>query len=140
MGKNIQKIYCYVDETGQDGGSEVFIVVAVIISGQPDNFRQLLIKLEKGSGIGRLKWYRARNTERIKFLSLILQISSFKFKVYFAKHKKNFSFFLSLANTITHSIKNSSDGDYKAIVCVDGIDQQKAAELTAVLRQKKYKT
>jgi len=32
----MQKLYCYVDETGQDPASEFFIVVAVVTMGDPN--------------------------------------------------------------------------------------------------------
>lgn len=131
-----QKIYCYVDETGQDVGSVFFIVVAVIVADNSNTVRELLIKIERMGKIGVAKWHKLRNEDRIQFLSAILEIRNVEFKIYFGQYRKNLSFFLPLVETIDKSIKDYAPKDYKAIVCVDGIDKQKAQELTMVLRDK----
>ena len=45
-----QKLYCYVDETGQDIGSKFFLVSVVILEKERDEIRQKLRELEKLSG------------------------------------------------------------------------------------------
>lgn len=42
-----KRIYCYVDETGQDVDSEYFIVVAVVTSENQEQVRRELIQMEK---------------------------------------------------------------------------------------------
>jgi len=40
----MQKLYCYVDETGQDPASEFFIVVAIVLQKEQESIRKKLDK------------------------------------------------------------------------------------------------
>lgn len=59
----MQKLYCYVDETGQDTGSEFFVVVAVVSDKKQQELREKLVKIEKESGTGGRKWHKPRRDE-----------------------------------------------------------------------------
>src|SRR5689334_3149008 len=79
--KDIWKIYCFVDEAGQDSGSAVFVVVALILIENPSGLRNFLEQIEKKSKIGLLKWHKATNKQRMDFLSLIMDVFNFKYKI-----------------------------------------------------------
>jgi hypothetical protein len=46
----MQKLYCYVDETGQDTGGQIFIVAVVVTGEERDDLLTLCEQLEKVSG------------------------------------------------------------------------------------------
>jgi len=50
-----EKLYCYVDETGQDPASSVFVVVVVVSAENQDALRQALMNIEDAAGTGRRK-------------------------------------------------------------------------------------
>ena len=54
------KLYCYVDETGQDTKGALFVVSVAVTKKDRDELRELLAKLEKASGKGKTKWVRTR--------------------------------------------------------------------------------
>lgn len=70
--REIQKLYCYVDETGQDARSRSFVVVAVVRAGEQDAARDLLLDLENATGTNHLKWHKTQNARRLKYLRLVL--------------------------------------------------------------------
>ena len=47
-----QKLYCYVDETGQDAASNVFIVVAIVSDRDQEGLRQALVEVERMAKTG----------------------------------------------------------------------------------------
>ncbi len=49
----MQKIYCYVDETGQDTKGEFFLVSVVIAKDERDNLIEKLEEIERSTGKGR---------------------------------------------------------------------------------------
>ncbi len=61
MDKN--KLYCYVDETGQDTKGKLFIVVAVIVGEEKNEVEKYLESIEEQSGKGKRKWIKAREKE-----------------------------------------------------------------------------
>ena len=130
----MQKLYCYVDETGQDIGSEFFIVVAVVSDKEQDLLRDQLLKIESLSKIGKRKWHKSRSDRRKRYLQLVLEKGVGKNEVYFGHFKKPLPYFLPIMETVEKAISNKAKEDYKAIVYIDGIDKKKAAELTNALR------
>lgn len=135
-----QKLYCYVDETGQDASSEFFIVVAVITEGDQQHLNQDLLLAEHTTKIGEKKWHKARASVRTDFIRYILKNNATKGKVYYGRYTKPLPFFFPMLETIAKAIQASvADDLYEAIIYVDGIDKQKARELTNALRIKGIK-
>ncbi|MFA6306196.1 MAG: DUF3800 domain-containing protein [Patescibacteria group bacterium] len=131
---NNQKIYAYVDETGQDAGSEFFIVVTVTSDKDQQFLRDALVNIELLAGTGRLKWHKSRHERRMKYLEMVLRKRIGQGEVFFGKYKKPLPYFFPMLETIKQAIIKKAAGDYRAIVTVDGIDKKKAAELTNALR------
>ena len=55
----MQKLYCYVDESGQDTKGDLFLVSVVITEEERDELRRKLIKIEKTSQKGQRKWMQS---------------------------------------------------------------------------------
>ncbi len=130
----MQKLYCYVDETGQDIGSEFFIVVAVVSGREQDLLREQLLKIESLAKIGKRKWHKARPERRKQYLRIVLERKIGEGEVYSGHYKKPLPYFLPMLETIEKAIAHKVKDDYKAIIYIDGIDKKKAAELTNALR------
>lgn len=130
-----QKLYCYVDETGQDDSSQVFVVVAVVSAREQDQLRNLLIRIEQAAGTGHRKWHKSRRERRIRYLSLVLEPGGFgDSEVFFGVYPKPLPYFLPMLDVLENAIKMKAVPPYTARVFVDGIDHKKAAELTNALR------
>lgn len=130
----MQKLYCYVDETGQDARSNVFIVVAVVTEEEQSQLRQQLIDAEQASGIGISKWNNASHDRRIKFLKTVLDQDIAKGDLFYSSYEKPIPYFFPLLDLVAKAIKFKAEGEYKTKVYVDGIDCKKAKELTNALR------
>ncbi len=138
MPKTPQKrLYCYVDETGQDAGSDYFIVVSIVTEAELQNLKTELTALEAETKIGLKKWHKSRSPEREDFLKMAVRRSLAAGEVYYAKFKRPLPFFLPLLETVERAIKDKAGNEtYRATVYVDGIDKKKAKELTGGLRLK----
>jgi hypothetical protein len=130
----MKKLYCYVDETGQDVGSEFFIVVAIVSDKEQDLLRNQLLEIESLSKIGKRKWHKSRSEKRRRYLQLVLEKEVGKGEVYFGRFKKPLPYFLPTMETLEKAISNQAKENYKATIYIDGIDKKKAAELTNALR------
>ncbi len=53
----MQKLYVYVDESGQDTGGVFFVVVAVVIADHRESINKKLIDIEKISTKRITKWH-----------------------------------------------------------------------------------
>ena len=135
-----QKLYCYVDETGQDPGADYFIVVAIVSEQEQFILKEKLVEVETDTKVGSKKWHKTKSPERENFLRVTIKEKLAKGEVFYSQYKKPLPFFLPLLETLSKAIKEVAKKPYSAIVYVDGIDKKKARELTNALRLKDIKT
>lgn len=129
-----QKLYVYVDESGQDYTSEFFVVVAVVSVKDQEEVRKQLVIIEQIAGTNRKKWHKLRYNHRMRYLILVLERKIVAGDVYAAYYKKPIPYFFPIITVLEKAIKQATQGDYHANIYVDGIDRQKAKELTNALR------
>lgn len=72
----MQKLYAYVDESGQDtfaqkGRKPIFVVAVVVFEKDKDGLARVCEQYEKASGKGQFKWGTAKRVERLRYLRLI---------------------------------------------------------------------
>lgn len=134
-----QKLFCYVDETGQDDRSDHFIVVTVVSAVEQNELKNALERIEQQAKIGAKKWHKLRSPEREAFLELVINAQLVAGEVFFGRYQKPLPFFLPMLETVVKAIQAVAAEDYQAVVYVDGIDKKKARELTNALRLKGIK-
>lgn len=132
----MQKLYCYVDETGQDSASEIFIVVAVVSAKNQDQIRKQLLEVEESAKTYKLKWRKLRNDRRLKYLTLVLSRKIASRDVYIGRYQKPIPFFFPLLDVVEKAIKQTAKNEYTAKVYVDGINRKVAKSLTNALRSR----
>jgi hypothetical protein len=125
-----QKLYCYVDETGQDDASRVFVVVAVVSADDQERFREALTEIERAAGTGNRKWHKSRPERRLRYLELALERDIGLEDVFFGSYPKPLPYFFPFIEVLERAIAMKAGPSYTARVFVDGIDRKKAAELT----------
>jgi hypothetical protein len=131
--KSKQKIYCYVDETGQDIGSMFFIVVAVINDKQQEPLRKQLKQFEIKAKTGKRKFSHAQFKRIKEYLKLTQQLKPIK--IYFICFRKPVIYFIPMLRLLEKAILKQAAKNYDTIVYVDGIDKKKSRELTNTLRE-----
>lgn len=132
----MQKLYCFVDETGQDAGSENFIVVAVIVTSNLIAIRERLENLEKITRITNVKWHKAAYQYRIKFIEEFLQEDNKDLQIYFIKVKKPVFYYAPMMEILQKSIAANSSSGTQAIIVIDGLDKLSGKKITNSLRTK----
>jgi hypothetical protein len=131
---NKEKLYCYVDETGQDVASRLFVVVAVVSADEQGGLRQALTEIEEAAGTGRRKWHKSRPERRLCYLGLVLEKNVVPGGVFFGAYPKPLPYFFPFVEVIERAIKMMGRKHYTARILIDGIDRQKAREITNALR------
>ena len=130
----MQKLYCYVDESGQDDTSKFFIVVAVVTHHDQDEVRKKLLEIESEARTNGMKWHRTRHDRRMQYLTFVLQRSIAFGGLYFGRYKKPLPYFFPMIDVLEEAIKRSAEKKYRASIYVDGIDKNIAQKLTNALR------
>ncbi len=127
-------LYVYVDESGQDPLSEVFVVVAVVSAQEQEKLRTQLEGIECEVGTGRKKWHKVRHKNRMEYLTTVLKRRIAAGGVYVSSYHKPIPHAFPFIDTLERCIKETSLGHSDTRVYVDGIDRRKAKELTNALR------
>jgi len=129
-----QKIYCYVDETGQDVGSLFYIVTALVSASEQYQLRAQLLKIEENSRVLRGKWHKTKAERNCAYLEEVLQSGVGKGEVYFVRYEKPVHYFTPMVSLLERALKENIKGYYQTIVYIDGIDKKNAKAVTNALR------
>lgn len=130
-----QKIYVYVDESGQDDLSKIFVVVSVVTISNQEQLREELLQVESDANTHALKWNQCRHDRRMEYLLLVLRRRIGAGFVFMGRFKKPVPYFHPVASVIEKAIKQAmGEEKYLAIVRVDGINKKIATALTNALR------
>lgn len=132
---DMEKIYCYVDETGQDTKGRLFIVVVVIAGNTKDQLLADLCSIEKETTIRPLKWNKTKTCEKKKYIEKVLQIKELKGQVYFKAFNDTKAYedlvALTIAKAINLNLKKRNIDDYQAHIIIDGLgktEQRRASK------------
>ncbi|MBI2040461.1 hypothetical protein HYT18_05330 [Candidatus Microgenomates bacterium] len=119
-----QKLYCYVDETGQDTLGEIF-VVTVVVPQNRDEVLRYVENVEIQSGKGKFKWGRAKPDKRIKYLETIFSQRKYPLKIYYSYYKDTKEYKTQTILTITKAVFTVRNfKEHRFIVAVDGLSQK----------------
>lgn len=136
--KNIEKIYCYVDETGQDTKGKLFVVVAVIVGKTRDQLLADLCSIEKATTTRPLKWNKTRTAEKKKYIEQVLKIRELKGQIYFQVFNDTKAYeeliTLTIAQAINLHLKKRNIGEYLAHIVIDGLGKTEQRRISKNIR------
>ena len=139
-----KKLYCYVDETGQDTKGEKFIVVSIVVAEEKGKVLDFLEEAEVESGKHKRKWIKTRLTERDKYLKAVLPKAQLQGKIYYRifHNSKEYEdlMVLVIAQAINLYIKKKDITEYKATIIIDGLKKAEAKRVAKSLRLLGIKT
>ena len=70
-----QKLYAYIDESGQDTKGDLFVVSVVVLEKDRDKLLQEIELVETESGKRNIKWHKARPVYRQAYIKGLAQIA-----------------------------------------------------------------
>ncbi len=131
----MQKLYCYVDETGQDTAGDLFLVSVVIAGQEHERVRRGAEQVEQVSGRGNLKWHKTSFKSRLRYLEALLGNPLFVGTCYFA-HYRDTRLYTDMTVLVTaKAILHKARVDYKATILVDGLRRNEVRRFATGLRQ-----
>lgn len=68
----MQKLYCYIDESGQDTKGILFVVSILVLEHERDILLKDLEDVEQKSNKRNVKWHKARPQFRQAYIELLL--------------------------------------------------------------------
>jgi len=124
----MQKLYCYVDETGQDTGGALFSVCSTLLAIERESRK-------------RNKWQKTDDTVKLAFLNALLSRKSLLYHRIFIQHffdTKNYV--ASTAEAIERSIRAAGRIDCPALIYIDGLRKHEVGDAAVRLRARGVRT
>jgi hypothetical protein len=132
----MQKLYCYVDESGQDTEGKLFLVSVVIREKESrDETEELLLEIEKTSGKGLSKWQSTGLRRKVGYLEAVLQINSLKDSIFYATYETTKEYGSLTTYTIAKAVGVRASKPYQAIITIDGLNDAERDRVRRGLRQ-----
>jgi hypothetical protein len=136
----MQKLYAYVDETGQETQGVLFIVSVVIVGKERDELVHWLIALEKTTGKGIRKWMKSDDAKRTAYIQAVLASSLFQGKLLYGIHRRTTEYVKATVETTAGAIAHIARTEYKATVVVDGLHGVERQRFAVSLRRRGIRT
>ncbi|HEX9722607.1 MAG TPA: DUF3800 domain-containing protein [Candidatus Paceibacterota bacterium] len=131
----MQKLYCYVDESGQDTEGLLFVVGVLIMEDERDAIARELERIELESKKRNKKWRGAPYQYRQAYIEKILQSSllhkSLFYEIFYDSKK-----YIKLTSYATaKAILKRAEEKYQASIFVDGFNKKELERFEQGLRE-----
>jgi hypothetical protein len=134
-----QKLYAYVDESGQDTKGMMFVVSVLVLGKERETVLQQLEKIEIESGKKNMKWHKSRPVFRMQYLERVTQLQRLKGRIFFEIFSDTKKYIDLTSFTTAKAILKRSSEDYRARVFIDGFKRKELEIFRRGLRALKVK-
>ena len=130
-----QKLYAYVDESGQDTLGELFLVSVVVTGEAREGLRKKLRTIERASGKQTKKWRKARLAERTAYLQSVFQLAELTGCIYYARYRDTRAYVDLMILSTAQALHAKGAELPQATVIVDGLSRPERPRFAAGLRK-----
>ena len=135
----MQKLYCYVDETGQDTKGRLFLVSVVIPEKEREFLKAKLETIEKKSKKGVRKWFHTNKERKEVYMKQIIESNLFKDSIFYSKYEESRAYVDLTILTTAKAVLRKAKKPYEATILVDGLGRSERYRFAAGLRRLKIK-
>lgn len=135
MSETTKKLYCYVDETGQDTKGELFLVSIVITENDYEVLEKILDEIERKSQKGKDKWSGSSIKRRLAYLELIIDNKQFRDKIRYAHYHDSKAYQELTIQATAKAILERANDNYEATVLIDGLGRTERWVVASGLRR-----
>jgi len=136
----MQKLYCYVDETGQDTQGDLFLVALVIVEKEREHVRKILRQIEERSGKTSRKWTHTTRKQKEAYLKEILGMNVFQGKIFYQQFSHTTKYLSCIVEAIVRGIIRTAPREYRAVILIDGLGRHERRIVGRGLRVRHIRT
>lgn len=131
-----QRLYCYVDESGQDTKGALFLVSVIIAEQEREQLANELEEIERDTRKGLSKWNKTSFARRLAYMRAVLSRQSFAGKIFYAHYANSQAYIeLTIYTTAKAILYKSAERAYQATITVDGLSEVEIKRFSKGLRQ-----
>lgn len=135
-----QKLYCYVDETGQDTGGKLFLVAIVLKQiDQLGILESKLEEIEQRTGKKQKKWKKVNKDIKKKYLEELLQVKGLKESIFYSIYENTKEYTALTSLTVAKAILSKNRENYTVTVIIDGLNDKEREIVRKELKKLKIK-
>lgn len=135
----MQKLYCYVDETGQDTGRRLFLVSVIVTEKEQQELRKRLEIIESQTKKRFSKWVKTKKDKKQKYLQRIIETNLFRDKIFFSQYTQTNAYTEAIIETTAKVISKQANKQYEANVYIDGLSKTERRKFASGLRKLRIK-
>lgn len=132
------KLYCYVDESGQETQGRLFIVAVVIVAAEREAARMWLGQIETESGKGRKKWTKATRQQRRAYCERWASLPAWPGVSYAVRFEHTTDYLGATTEAVAQALASRmGDQPYHATVLIDGLGKAERHRVASGLRSRR---
>ena len=132
----MQKLFCYVDETGQDTRGEIFIVTVVVLEKERNRIIQICENLETSTGKGNRKWRSSSHEARMEYIQAILQNRELRGSLMYSVFRRTRDYDLATILGISKAIhRHGPQEKHAATIYIDALPKSRRRLYSTELRK-----
>lgn len=132
-----QKLYCFVDETGQDTKGDFFLVAVVLK--EAEDLETLQDKLEEIEKLSKknLKWSKSSFKVRELYLTQLISLKQLKNAIFYSTYQDTKAYIPLTSLTIAKTILSKNTKNYSVNILIDGLKDKEMEEVRKELKKLK---
>lgn len=130
-----QKLYCYVDESGQDTEGRFFVVSVLVVDDEKEDLERVLESIEMETGKGRGKWNKTTNVRRTAYIRKVINLDALVGRLNFRIHRHTTDYLALTISTISAVLQRTTSPEYKVIVLIDALPSSQVERVGSSLRR-----
>lgn len=131
----MNKLYCYVDESGQDTFGDLFVVCVVLLGEERHQVAQRCESIELETGRGNLKWSKTRYDKRLAYIRRILQEPMLEGKLNCFTFRNSIDYLSLTVQAVVASVLSTAQQPYRVTILIDGLARSQYGDVGSRLRQ-----
>lgn len=135
-----KKIYCYVDESGQDTEGRLFVVVAVVVGEGRDVIEAAVTALEERSRRTARKWHRSQRQRRVEYAAGLPSVEEVCGHVFARVYGEGANYLDRTAYVIGDAIaayaERNGTQEFTGVAVVDGLKDAEAKRMSKLIRSR----
>jgi hypothetical protein len=132
----VEKLYAYVDETGQETEGEFFLVATIVVNNERDALLTDLEAVEQQTGKRSQSWRQTRFDRRVDYVGRVLADARLQGGIFYAVHRNTIAYQAATIQTIVRALDvRAPSRAYKATVIIDGLHRTEWRGVAVGLRQ-----
>lgn len=135
-----QKLYVFVDETGQDTQGKLFLVAITLKEiGQLELLEKKLEEIELKTGKKKAKWRKTNKEIKRKYLEELIQIKELKDSIFYSVYENTKEYTSLTSFTVAKTILSRNRENYTVTVIIDGLNDKEREVVRKELKKLKIK-